>query len=267
MRGDGGRRRLRLDASRARPHARARHAPERADGGALREDRGLLARLRRLDAPLRRRARQPRRERGRRRRAPVARRRGPRVQAARRAARRGRVLRRRRHQHRHLPRVAQPRPALEDEDALRLREQRLGRVDAGLAALARLGGHVEARARLRHALDQGRRAGRRGGLREGRARRSSTSAPARGPVFLDVETYRMHGHYIGDPQVYRSKEDRDRGGRARPDRAAAREARGLRTRTGRRSRPRCTGIVEAAVEFAKAGTDPQPEDALKNIYA
>jgi TPP-dependent pyruvate/acetoin dehydrogenase alpha subunit len=28
-----------------------------------------------------------------------------------------------------------------------------------------------------------------------------------------------------------------------------------------------TGIVEAAVEFAKAGTDPQPEDALKNIYA
>ena len=30
-----------------------------------------------------------------------------------------------------------------------------------------------------------------------------------GPVFLDVETYRMHGHYIGDPQVYRSKEDRD----------------------------------------------------------
>ena len=31
----------------------------------------------------------------------------------------------------------------------------------------------------------------------------------RGPVFLDVETYRMHGHYIGDPQVYRSKEDRD----------------------------------------------------------
>src|SRR5262249_14526387 len=30
-----------------------------------------------------------------------------------------------------------------------------------------------------------------------------------GPVFLDVETRRMHGHYIGDPQVYRSKEDRE----------------------------------------------------------
>jgi TPP-dependent pyruvate/acetoin dehydrogenase alpha subunit len=28
-----------------------------------------------------------------------------------------------------------------------------------------------------------------------------------------------------------------------------------------------TEIVEAAVEFAKNGTDPAPEDALKNIYA
>ena len=26
-------------------------------------------------------------------------------------------------------------------------------------------------------------------------------------------------------------------------------------------------IAEAAVEFAKAGTDPRPEDALKNVYA
>ena len=26
-------------------------------------------------------------------------------------------------------------------------------------------------------------------------------------------------------------------------------------------------LVDASVEFAKAGTDPQPEDALKNIYA
>ena len=28
-----------------------------------------------------------------------------------------------------------------------------------------------------------------------------------------------------------------------------------------------TEIVEASVEFAKNGTDPAPEDALKNIYA
>ena len=26
-------------------------------------------------------------------------------------------------------------------------------------------------------------------------------------------------------------------------------------------------LVDASVEFAKAGTDPKPEDALKNVYA
>ena len=26
-------------------------------------------------------------------------------------------------------------------------------------------------------------------------------------------------------------------------------------------------LVEGSVEFAKAGTDPKPEDALKNVYA
>jgi len=55
-----------------------------------------------------------------------------------------------------------------------------------------------------------------------------------GPVFLDVETYRMHGHYIGDPQAVEDE---------------------------------VGGIVEASVEFAKNGTDPQPDDALKNVYA
>ena len=28
-----------------------------------------------------------------------------------------------------------------------------------------------------------------------------------------------------------------------------------------------TAIVEESVEFAKAGTDPNPEDALKYVYA
>ena len=87
-----------------------------------------------------------------------------------------------------------------------------------------------------------------------------------GPVFVDVETARMHGHYIGDPQVYRTKEDREQAAHADP-------IEHLRDRLGvdddefetldREARE----IVDAAVEFAKNGTDPQPEDALKNVYA
>jgi pyruvate dehydrogenase E1 component alpha subunit len=86
-----------------------------------------------------------------------------------------------------------------------------------------------------------------------------------GPVFLDVETVRMHGHYIGDAQVYRTKEDRD-------------EAASLDPITRLRNRIELSDeefealdaevheIVEAAVAFAENGTDPKPEDALKNVY-
>jgi TPP-dependent pyruvate/acetoin dehydrogenase alpha subunit len=85
-------------------------------------------------------------------------------------------------------------------------------------------------------------------------------------VFLDVETKRFHGHYIGDPQVYRSKEDRE-------DAAAHDPIELLRDRLGvddeefARVDAEVTEVVDAAVEFAKNGTDPQPEDALKNVYA
>ena len=74
-------------------------------------------------------------------------------------------------------------------------------------------GHDQARGRLRHALDQGRRPGRRGGLQGGAAALEHARS-GKGPVFLVCETYRLVGHYIGDPQVYRA-EGRDAGARAR----------------------------------------------------
>jgi len=89
----------------------------------------------------------------------------------------------------------------------------------------------------------------------------------KGPVFLHLDTVRFSGHYIGDPQVYRSKDE-------------ARELRATRDPIGiLRERlemsddelgeldAEVTELVEASVEFAKAGTDPAPEDALNNIYA
>ena len=89
----------------------------------------------------------------------------------------------------------------------------------------------------------------------------------KGPVFLLCNTYRLVGHYVGDPQVYRPKgevqdlqETQDPLDRARAkldlsdDELAAIEQ-------------EVQELVEGAVEFAKAGTDPKPEDALKNVYA
>jgi len=87
-----------------------------------------------------------------------------------------------------------------------------------------------------------------------------------GPVFLDVETYRMHGHFIGDPQVYRTREDRDEAARNDPiDRL--RDRLGVGDDEFAALDAEAIGIAEAAVEFAKNGTDPKPEDALKNVYA
>jgi TPP-dependent pyruvate/acetoin dehydrogenase alpha subunit len=87
-----------------------------------------------------------------------------------------------------------------------------------------------------------------------------------GPVFLDVETKRMHGHYIGDPQVYRTKEDRDDAAEHDPI-PRLRERLGLSDEEFAAFDEHAHEIVDRALEFAQNGTDPQPEDALKNVYA
>jgi TPP-dependent pyruvate/acetoin dehydrogenase alpha subunit len=87
-----------------------------------------------------------------------------------------------------------------------------------------------------------------------------------GPIFLDVETFRMEGHYIGDAQVYRSKEDRAEAAAQDPI-VRLRERLSVAEEDWNVLDTEVHGIVEAAVEFAKNGTDPQPADALKNIYA
>ncbi len=87
-----------------------------------------------------------------------------------------------------------------------------------------------------------------------------------GPVFLDVETFRMHGHYIGDAQVYRSKEDRDKAADHDPV-VRLRDRLEVSDEDWAALDAEVIEVVEASVTFAKNGTDPQPEDALKNIYA
>src|SRR5215213_57881 len=88
-----------------------------------------------------------------------------------------------------------------------------------------------------------------------------------GPVFLDVDVWRLHGHYIGDPQVYRTKEDiRDAAEHHDPV-AHLRERLGVGDEEFETLDADVTQVVEDAVEFAKSAPDPAPEDALKNIYA
>jgi acetoin:2,6-dichlorophenolindophenol oxidoreductase subunit alpha len=89
----------------------------------------------------------------------------------------------------------------------------------------------------------------------------------KGPVFVHLDTERFSGHYIGDPQVYRAK-DQGKELRAKRDPIAIlRDRIGITDGEFEELDAEVTEIVEASVEFAKNGTDPAPEDALKNVYA
>jgi pyruvate dehydrogenase E1 component alpha subunit len=88
-----------------------------------------------------------------------------------------------------------------------------------------------------------------------------------GPVFLLAETYRLTGHYVGDPQVYRPKAEvqelrqtQDPLDRLRPRLGLSDEELDAIDRD-------VVKLVEASVEFARNATEHKPEDALENVYA
>ena len=88
-----------------------------------------------------------------------------------------------------------------------------------------------------------------------------------GPVFLNVRTYRIAGHYIGDPQVYREKSELEELRETKDPIELLRARLGIGDEEFESLDTEIVAIVEGSVEFAKAGTDPKPEDALKYVYA
>ena len=88
-----------------------------------------------------------------------------------------------------------------------------------------------------------------------------------GPVFLNVRTYRLVGHYIGDPQVYREKSELEELRETKDPIELLRARLELSDEEFEALDTEIEAIVVGSVEFAKAGTDPKPEDALKYVYA
>jgi len=89
----------------------------------------------------------------------------------------------------------------------------------------------------------------------------------KGPVLLHARTYRLTGHYVGDPQVYRDKEQLKRERETKDPIELLRARLELSDEELAEVDAAVTAEVEASVEFAKAGTDPRPEDAAKYVYA
>ncbi|HKB94044.1 MAG TPA: thiamine pyrophosphate-dependent dehydrogenase E1 component subunit alpha [Gaiellaceae bacterium] len=88
----------------------------------------------------------------------------------------------------------------------------------------------------------------------------------KGPVFLLCETERLTGHYVGDAQIYRDKEELRRLCETRDPIRNLRERLETSEQEWDRLDTEALRVAEAAVAFAKAGTDPRPEAALENIY-
>ena len=89
----------------------------------------------------------------------------------------------------------------------------------------------------------------------------------KGPVFMLCETYRLVGHYVGDPQVYRPKGEVQHLRETEDPLGKVRARLDLPEDELESIDREVQALVEASVEFAKTGTDPRPEDALKNVYA
>jgi len=88
-----------------------------------------------------------------------------------------------------------------------------------------------------------------------------------GPVFLLANTYRLTGHYVGDPQVYRPKDELPQLRVTEDPIEKLKVSLGLENFEWQALEAEVGQVVDASVEFAQAGTDPRPEDALKHVYA
>jgi acetoin:2,6-dichlorophenolindophenol oxidoreductase subunit alpha len=102
---------------------------------------------------------------------------------------------------------------------------------------------------------------------EAASRALKQARDGKGPVFLLCETYRLVGHYIGDPQIYRPKDEVKELRETQDPIEKFRDRLGIADEEFESLDREVQELVDGAVEFAKNGTDPKPEDALKNVYA
>lgn len=91
-----------------------------------------------------------------------------------------------------------------------------------------------------------------------------------GPVFVEVETLRVHGHYEGDPQVYRDKEEMARDVHAADPLTLTRGRlveRGISSDAIEAVEKRVKAVVDNAEQFARASPQPERSTVMDYIYS
>ena len=183
-----------------------------------------------------------------------------------RAARRGRVLRGRRDEHGHVPRVAEPRAAVEGAGVFVCENNGYAESTPREQQLAGRRPR-EARRRIRHAARSTVDGQDVEAVHPPPARRSARARAAKGPVFLHARRTAATATTSAIRRPTATKEELERRARdAGPDRAP--RARGSSSPDEELAaiEAEVTARSRRSVEFA-AGTDPQPRGRPQDVYA
>ncbi|KYD19456.1 hypothetical protein B4119_1572 [Parageobacillus caldoxylosilyticus] len=90
-----------------------------------------------------------------------------------------------------------------------------------------------------------------------------------GPSIIEIETYRYLGHFQGDPEIYRDKNEvtllREKDPIVRMRRILIQEY-GIEEQQLIELENKAKQEVEAAYQFARESDYPEPEDALKDLF-
>ena len=91
-----------------------------------------------------------------------------------------------------------------------------------------------------------------------------------GPSLIEIKTDRLLGHFEGDPQAYRTKEElalrKERDARRAFERRLI-DAGSLTAADAEATWTRCRTEVDGAIEFARTSPYPEPAAALQHVFA
>ncbi len=107
-------------------------------------------------------------------------------------------------------------------------------------------------------------------VREAAAQAVARARAGGGPTLLEALTYRLRGHFEGDPQRYRKREEVEEAmGRDPISRLAStlRKKKLLPEDLEKSIRKEVQEEIQEAVRFAQESPYPEPEEALEDLYA
>ena len=91
-----------------------------------------------------------------------------------------------------------------------------------------------------------------------------------GPTLLEAKTYRIKGHFVGDPEMYRTKEEVqeqfDSNDPLKNFKQAVLTTNSLTEKDLEEIEAKVEAAIEAAIDFARQSPYPQPTELFEDLY-